>query len=369
MRVETALEIAEDIFRDFDNHLLLNKLEKLITALRQAAAQPSEPNQIAVAELRAQIFEALDKSRFNDYPPSLELALSELKVRPWLGLALKSKIEGAFHGNDITPAAAAEKLQEIYDRVYKIWNESEQLGISAATLNLFEDENSFNEYDFTIIIPRQFVNNELDDFGVELKKLDRIFSVFTEIATGSRENFKIKSISSTDLTIILESAPATAVLIATALERIAAFYEKILNIVLLQRQVFTSDRMPESVKSGFEEHVNSEKKRGLEQITKELEKEFLKENDPGRRNELKNELRSTLADIARRYDVGFLFDVRGGEPPKTDPDEKVGKAKAVDLKRYERIKDARKVIRQFRAQSEPLLQLESPEANQPKEDK
>ncbi len=360
MRVETALELAEDIFRDFDSQLILNKVEKLIAALRQAATQPSEQNQIAVADLRGQVFDALEQSRFNDYPPSLELALDELKVRPWLGLALKSKIENALQGNDLTPAAAAEKLQKVYDRVREIWHQAEQFGISASHLNLFEDENSFNEYDFTIIIPRRFVNNELDDFGVELKRLDRIFSVFTEIATGSRENFKIKSISSTDLTVILESSPATALLIATALERLATFYEKILNIVVLQRQVFGTDRMPQEVKDGFEKHVDSEKKAGIELISDELEEQFFKDIDAGRRNELRTELRTTLTDIAKRYDVGFLFDVRGGEPPDPEKAIKEEKPKQVDLKRYQKIKSSRQVIRRFRAQSEPLLQLGKP---------
>ncbi|WAT16904.1 hypothetical protein OZN62_08115 [Aurantiacibacter sp. MUD11] len=345
-----------------DSELIPNKLDKLVTALQQNAEATNESTQLRVAELRDGLFESLDRSRFNNYPPSLDAILEEMGVKAWLGQNLRRKLEAAFVGNEVTPAAVKAKVAEIRDTVKRIWADAEQLGISAARFNIERDKNAFNEYDFAIIIPRSFVSNELDDFGAELKRLDRIFSVFNEIATGSREDFKIKSISSTDFSIILESAPATALVIATALERLAAFYERVLNIIVLQRQVLGEDRMPEAVKKGFEEHVESEKQIGIQEIVEELEKEFFNKKNEGRRNELRNELRANLTEIARRFDSGFLFDVRGGEPEESDPeDENAKKPKAIDLKRYERIKAARERIRLFKGQSRPALQLTKPE--------
>lgn len=359
MRVETALEITDDIFRDYDSELIPSKLEQLVSALKLSANQPSEHHQMMVVEARTKLYESLEISRFNDYPPSLELALSELGVREWLGLALKQKLEAAFEGNDITPAAVAQKVEEIEKKVRRLSNQAEQFNISADTFRLYKDKNQFDDYDFTVIVPRNFVSNELDEFGAELKKLDRIFGVFTEISTGSRENFKIKTISSTDLSIVLESPAATALVIATALERIAAFYEKILNIIVLQRQVFSQDRMPKAVKDGLEEHLESEKKVGIESILEDLEREFLNVEDEGRRNELKNELRSSLNEIAKRFDAGFLFDIKGGAPEEP-VDQRRRSGKQIEIRRYERINAARQTIRKFKAQSEPLLRLEKP---------
>lgn len=60
------------------------------------------------------------------------------------------------------------------------------------------------ESELAVLIPRSFVDNRLDEFAEELRKENQIFGVFSELATGSRPGFGIRSISSSDLSMLLQ---------------------------------------------------------------------------------------------------------------------------------------------------------------------
>lgn len=74
------------------------------------------------------------------------------------------------------------------------------------------------------------MSNDLRTFALELHRLDRTFGVFSELATGTREGFQVRSISSTDLTVFVDAAPEIAACTAIAVERVVALYKKLLEI-------------------------------------------------------------------------------------------------------------------------------------------
>ncbi|MDP2664952.1 MAG: hypothetical protein Q8O97_03350, partial [bacterium] len=81
-----------------------------------------------------------------------------------------------------------------------------------------------------ILVPRKAINNDLNEFAEDIKNLNNIFSTFSELTTGNRPGFKIRSISSSDLSVFLESTPATVAAIAVAVERIVSLYKQILEV-------------------------------------------------------------------------------------------------------------------------------------------
>ena len=369
MRAETALEVIGDIFWELDQDEILPKLDALISALEQQVNAPSEEAQLAAVSARDAIFETLSGSMFNDYPPSLTTVLEEMGSQALLGTKLRSRIELAFAGNDLTPASALEKIRLLRDSVDKLYKKSDEYVAASRYFKVEQDTLAFNEYEFAIAIPRHFVNNELDDFGKELTKLDRIFSVFNEIATGSREDFKIKSISSSDLTVVLESAPAVAVMIVTAIERLATLYERVLGIIKLQREVTKVDGMPDKVAGGIQEYIDSQIAKGVDEVSKSFQGD-LRKIESGRRNELRTELKNALREIASRLDTGFLFDVRGGQPEQEAPPNPEEQTQEERNQRdtLERVTASRNIIRRLRIESGPILQLPPTEDGDPQEE-
>ena len=358
MRAEIALEVISDIFWELDQDEVLKKFDALISSIEEQVNDSTEDTQLAVAAARDILFNTLAESTFNDYPPSLLVVLEETGVQGLIGSRLADRVRSAFLGNEITPASALEKIRSLRASVDMLHKRADEYTVSSRFFKIEQDTLSYNEYEFSIAVPRHFVNNELDDFGKELVRLDRIFSVFNEIATGSREDFKIRSISSSELTVVLESAPAVAVMIVTAIERLATLYERILGIIKLHRDVSKFDGMPDKVSGGIKEYIDSKISNGVDEVSKFFHGE-LRRVETTRRNELKTELRNSLRDIAARLDSGFLFDVRGGQPEdgsapneeEQTPEEKQHKAN------YEKVTASRDVIRRLRVESGPILSL------------
>jgi hypothetical protein len=61
-----------------------------------------------------------------------------------------------------------------------------------------------------VLVPRSAVHNGLSEFGKELIVVRKIVRVFQELATGTREDPKINSISSSDLSVFFQLDPETA---------------------------------------------------------------------------------------------------------------------------------------------------------------
>ena len=102
-----------------------------------------------------------------------------------------------------------------------------QLGIGAEDLKPGECE-------VGILIPRNAVHNNIQEFGKELQDLNFILGTFSELASGDRETFEIKTISSTELMVFLAAIPPVAACVAHAAEKIINFYKTLLEIKKLK---------------------------------------------------------------------------------------------------------------------------------------
>jgi hypothetical protein len=213
------------------------------------------------------------------------------------------------------------------------------------------------DFEFSIIIPRGAVDNELDQFGRELVKLDRLFRLFCELATGSRDDFKIKAVSSSDLTILLHAVPAVALILVTTFERIAAAYERLLNIITLQRGLKKTNA-PDSVLEPMRKFIEKTVKAELESAAKELERGYLRKIDQGRRQELKTELRNALKEISSRYDRGYVFDVRGNETDLINETEDPASKEPPSIRRV--VAEKRQRLKLPKAEDTPILGLPEP---------
>lgn len=366
MRAEIAIEIVDDIIDDFKTLEISAKFQSLVSALENQSASSTPDTQGSVKQASDALLDALDASRLNNYPVSLQLPLEEMEINDYLPRRLKQDLINSLTGSDLTPAVALEAVLKIQEKAERLLTNAKNLSESAEFFEIYSDIPNDDEFDFTISIPRAAVSNELDDFGRELVRLDKLMGVFSELSTGSRQDFTIKAITSTDLTVILHSLPAVAVMIATALERITAIYEKMLNIVNLHKQMKSSS-LPENVLKDMEKFIAKTLKDEIETAAREIESKFIRKVDTGRRNELKNELRNCLRELASRFDRGYIFDIRGSEQ---EPAEMEGTEVAEDTPAGRRriVHEKRERLKFFRVEDKPILGLPKPENDNGSED-
>jgi hypothetical protein len=361
MKVEHLYEIALDLQADLKETNIISIMNELLIALQNQIDAPNPTYQEQISNHKEKLSEALKLSRINNYPPSWNIPLEAMDIKEYVGCTLDQKISNILSKNQITVNDAHKEILQQKDIVETISTSIDNLILSLKYLEFTPDVLNAGEYEISIMIPRAAVHNEVGRLGKELELLNKIFGVFSEIATGSREPFKLRSISTTDPTVFIESLPAVALLVAAAIERCVVVYNGVLDIVIKHKEM-SGMNIPDKVLNLLKEHITTEIDKGLKEIVNQIESENFQNIPAGRKNELRTELSKAIKDIATRLDNGYCFDVRGEPPiPDNNPvDENDVQVENKSEKTYWLVSEARKNIRFFKSQGEPILGLPKP---------
>jgi hypothetical protein len=359
MNVERLYAIALSIQKDLGESKITDFFQQFVNALANQVSQPAQPQfQQETSRCLNELYIALGKSEVNSFSHAWRQTLDEIGGDYLLGDNLAATITEVFNRNQITPAVALSELQSVFSELAEFSGAIERLVASLHVLGIESEDLGPSESEIGVLIPRAFVDNELGDFANELKEINRIFGVFSEISTGSRPGFRIKTISSSELTVFLEAVPVVAACIAHGVERVVELYKKLLEIRKLQAEM-SKQGVPKKDLKGVEDYAKTVMEKGIETVIKELMKEFKSTVEPGRKNELTIELRLALNKLSNRVDSGFNFEVRM-QAPVDKGGEDQGKDQAMqelDRKHYEDISRAATNLQFLKLEGDPILHL------------
>lgn len=367
MNVERLHAIAAELRRDLDETATLSTLQNLVSSLSNQISQPQQPQfQQQTSQYLNQLLAALEDARVNTFSPTWQQVLVELGAKELTGKALAQTVEDVFARNQITPSVAQQDLQALFGRLQQLSSAIDQLLAGFRTLKIGSEDLDPGQCELGVLVPRVFLNNRLDRFAGELEELNQIFGVFSEISTGSRPGFEIKTISSTDLSVYLEVSAIVGACIATAVERIIALYKQLLEIRKLQGELAKQGLEKKNLK-GIEDHANTVMENGIDKLIKDLIAEYLAKGDAGRKNELSIELKYSLKKIANRIDRGFNIEVRMEEPEVAadGADEATEEQKAL-VKAHAKVAEASENMQFLKLEGEPILQLNESNSDKPK---
>lgn len=312
MNAERLHRLAADIQADLVETDVLGRLDRLASALQSQVQNPQEPSyQQQVSTLRQELQSALTTAPSNAFSPLWVQLAKELGFGGLLGSELAEAIESIFRANEITPSIAASEVSALAERIREVAGALDPLLLGLRGLGVAREDLGIGEVEIGVVIPRREVSNELRPLGKELLELDRIFLPFTELATGSRPDFEVRAISSSDFSVFLDSAQGTGLVIAIAVERIVRTYDAILGIRLKRKELKDMD-VPEEVLAPLADHATAVMGETIDDVAKELVDEFGKGLNVERQNELRTEIAKSLRKIADRIDRGFNIDVRTG---------------------------------------------------------
>jgi hypothetical protein len=310
-------------------HAIVNALAEELSAadtpnvirqLTSALQQPQDPSQQQVAaNLRQQLEERLAQAPSNEFSPAWKQSLEELGVADLFGTPLLEQIESILARNEITPSAAATELATIADRLDALNAAISQIRPGFQFFNIGAEELEPGDFEIGFLIPRPAVDDELQELGEEFGRLKRILGPFLELATGTREDVRVRSLASSDFQVFLHSAPAVALMIATTLERLIASYSNIMSI-RVAHQNLKDNLVPDEALAG----VLAEAETRMERTIGALADELLAENAPAdqaRANELRKDLVDALNKLANRIDKGYTVEVRAGKVSDADEGE------------------------------------------------
>lgn len=359
MNVERLHSIALALRDDLSRSSVTSHLQQLVSALQNQINQPGQPTyQQQVSQFYEALRSALESSEVNAFSPTWRQVLDEIGAAPLLGLELDARVTEIFSRNQITPSVALQELQTILTEIQALSTSIDQMLAAFRQLKIGSEALPAGDCEVGILIPRIFVDNRLDKFSEELGELNQIFGVFAEVATGGRPSFGIRAISSSDLSIFLDTAPVIGACVAVAIERIIALYKQLLEIRKLQGELAKQGLEKDNLK-GIEKHANGLMEQGIDKLVKELLADFHKVDDNGRKNELSIELKYALKKVANRVDRGFNIEVRMTEPEATEPeaDEQENAASKEATRHHVRIAAAAETLQFLKLEGEPILSL------------
>lgn len=361
MNAERLHAICLEVKKAIRSATLVNHINDIVNILDRVVNNPRDPNlQQSLSGQLDKLYVVLTDFPTDKFSPAWRQALDELGGSDILGERLKDRLKLIFERNQITPATALKEVQQINKELQEFNNAVENVANSFQHIGIGAEELEPGECELGVLVPREAVNNSIKEFSEELKDLNFVFGTFSELASGKRETFKIKSLSSSDFTIFLAAIPPVAACIAHAVEKIVTIYKTLLEIKKHKAELKQLGLKEDNLK-GISEHANSLMKDELEKLTIELVKEYHIGSDGNRKNELENSIRISLNMLANRVDKGFNIEVRAEPLEGTSKDAQESEEEEQIRKYINRVISAQETLQFIKMEGEPLLSL--PENN------
>ena len=309
MNAEKLHRILLEIENELIEEDLLNRIRNLKEHLQNQINQPQVPShQINFANSLQEIYDELEDSLTNDYSPGWKQIIKEIGGEYLLGEELKASLEAIFSANSITPSIALSSLEKIIGSLEKFEQGISKTIEGLSILNIGSDELSPGTCELGYLIPRSYVKNKLSSLQKEIAELSFILGNISEIAEGKKEEFEVRTISSSDFLLYVIVGLTVADILSSAIERIINNYKTILEIKTLRNQL-KEKGVPSKDTKGIESYANKLMKDEIDNITAEvIEANYT--GDPLRKNEISNGLRISLNKIANRIDQGFNIEIR-----------------------------------------------------------
>lgn len=363
MNAEKLHALCLSLQKEMNQINIHEKLQHVVQFLQQIVNQPQQPRpQQQLSTVLTQLHNELSESPSDAFSPAWRQALKEIDGEELLGISLSNCIREIIERNQITPSAALQEIQQIQQEFEHFKSGIDNTVSGLKSLNIGYEQLEPGECEIGVVIPRKAVNNQLNEFGKELQELNFIFGTFSELASGDRENYEIRSISSSDLGIYLAAIPPVAACIAHAAEKIIDIYKKIVEIRIHKAELKMLG-LKEKEMQGITDHSNEIMKEGIKTLTVEIVNKYYVGNDDNRKNELANSVKISLNKIANRIDQGFNIEVRA--EPEEETDEETGENNQHDENQafIRKVIEASETLRFLKLDGERILGL--PEKSEP----
>lgn len=357
MNSERLHKILTEIQKEFSQENLLTQLQAVRDNLTNQVNQPQQPvyQQNLVVALTT-LNNSLTASSYNEFSPNWKQILQEIGGQNLFGLELKDSIEEIFKRNQITPAAALDSINIIVSKAEQLKIAIDEIVSGFTKLKIGKEELTPGQCEMGYSIPRVIIENRLSSLSKEVSELNFILGTISETVSGKKEEFEVKTISSSDFLFYVIIGLQVADVLSNAVERIISNYKTILEIKTLRNQL-KEKGVPETATKEIEEHANSSMEAVIKKIASEVVVQYHKGKDEGRRNELENATVIALNKIANRIDKGFNIEVRVEPlPPATDKnaDDKVYQTQLASISR---ILKQSKSLEYLNTSGQPILEL------------
>lgn len=350
MNVERLHAIALSIKEEIDDLTVVSLLGQLSSGLQNSINQPQNGAfQTQIGNSKTSLQANLASADSNKFSPAWNQTIEELGMSNLIGLRLSKKLDSIFLSNQVTPHIAMEHIMELHKEVVNMDTHLKQLIDGFRHFELGHEVLENGDGELGILLPREYLNNKFFELSKEFKELNGILDVLSEVSTGSKADFEIRSLSTSDPLIILGSSLGVLSAIAITVKHIVSAYKEILEVRVLHAKL--AETVSSNRLEGIEKHAEEIMEKAIVEIKEKLLERY-PGSDEGRKNELSNALDISLNKIANRIDRGVNIEVRvapiaeGNEEESSDVQENI-----------QMIQSAMSEMEFMKLEGEPILHL------------
>lgn len=358
MNVEKLHKLAADLNAENKTKKITTIFQSVITDLQNVISQPQQPqNQTNLTSNLKNLYNLLEKSIVNELSPAWYQLLVELEIDDVFGEQLSNRIKKIISTNNITPASAKEELDILFAKLNGTISSFNQLTTGLKSLKIGFDELAEGECEIGILIPRDFIDNNLENLKDEIGELNFILNNFSEFFSGEKKPFELRTLSTTDPLITVGTIIAIAAGFAKAVGYVIDNYKKLLEIKKLKLELKNQGLSDDSLQ-GIEEHCNNYMAEKIDELKIELNEKYNAIENGKRKNEVLNGIGISLNKIANRIDQGFNFEVRVNEPEIIETEnEDENREDSTETILYNEIISASETMQFLKTEGDSILSL------------
>ena len=327
--------LALALLEDHHETQVTSKLQDLATYLENLVNSPADATpQQGVSETLASIRESLQNAPSKKFDEDWIDMMHEMGLEHKYGDALLEEINNIFSENKITPSLALERINKLHASLTT--NETSLTNIQRAFEHFGlaeQDSLTEGECEISIMLPRDYFKNNLEQFGKELKQLsDSVLRPFVEVTGSTSKKFTIKSISSSEPVIYLEAIPIVAVSIILAVHYTVLICKNLQDIKIRRKELENLE-VGEKALAALDRDIDSK----IEKLVAQHVEEYLKKmremrgkdnmniNASGRSDdEARHQVASSMKKLLMRIDAGFSIKIRGKSHQTTTTTDEEG---------------------------------------------
>jgi len=283
---------------------IISNLETLFKiAMREIHSLNSIQQGNIFQEARKIFLISLEGSVTNKLQDSDIRLMKELGLNLLISNELGKKVDTAIRSSK-TNRDVSGKLKNIFSEIDKNYSAVKKANIGFKAIGIKDYAVEHKECEFKFCIPRNCVDNELHEFSKELGKFNTILKVFDSISENPVDQFEIRTISSSDLTIAINVSVDLGLILSSAVLGVYLLHKAIKD----QKDKVESLDLPKKIINEINVWSKKEYENGISEIIKNIETDCNESINKLEFKRLSGTINGALVDFSSRIQEGYTIE-------------------------------------------------------------
>ena len=318
MTVERFLEVLALIDEVEENSNIQTTLEAVASNLTALVSTPGQPSQqSALASNMAKLREGVSILTSELNPADIE-AIAAMGGGEFFDRNLADSVSESVSANAMTPSVARDFVQKLASRRASFLSTTRSARSGLEVLQVTPSTLAPGTADVSFLIPRDLFENQLDEFAKELKFISKLFGDYSEAITGTREQVRLETLSSSVPTVVLIAAVPVLSSLADVVHKFLDAWKKLEEIREVRARVAALGIKGKAYNE-FTEAISAQIESVVDEATASVIGKYT--GDGGRKNELVAALKQGTRRLFGQIEQGLAVRFRASTESDAAPDD------------------------------------------------